>query len=240
MDYIINIVTKGGRPHKHKNHEIIVYIKGTGTLYVDGDRINITPGKMVVIPPGTTHYSVNDEDYFERIYISGDFEHIFKSTSVLEVIDNTKKEGLSLAKIIYDNRFANREYKTALINAFAHFLLSSIKIESDIFTSIKTIVDEITDNFNKYDIDLCSILNNSGYSEDYVRAQFKKVTGNTPTEFLTKTRISHACYLIDMYKNSISLNEISEKCGYNDYVYFSRKFKQIMGVSPREYLQDNI
>ena len=29
--------------------------------------------------------------------------------------------------------------------------------------------------------------------------------------------------------------EIAEKCGYTDYVYFSRRFKQITGISPREY-----
>ena len=26
--------------------------------------------------------------------------------------------------------------------------------------------------------------------------------------------------------------------GYSDYIYFSRRFKQIMGVSPRKYLEE--
>ena len=42
---------------------------------------------------------------------------------------------------------------------------------------------------------------------------------------------------MDIYINSMSLNEISEKCGYTDYVYFSRKFKQVMGMSPRNYIK---
>ena len=34
--------------------------------------------------------------------------------------------------------------------------------------------------------------------------------------------------------------EIAEKCGYTDYIYFSRKFKQITGKSPRAYMEDNV
>ena len=83
---------------------------------------------------------------------------------------------------------------------------------------------------------IAGFLQKSGYAEDYIRAQFKKFTGKTPTEFLTKIRIYHACYLIDAYKNTLSLAEIAEKCGYTDYVYFSRRFKHIMGISPREYM----
>ena len=39
----------------------------------------------------------------------------------------------------------------------------------------------------------------------------------------------------DIYQDNLSLSEIAEKCGYLDYVYFSKKFKSVMGLSPREY-----
>ena len=41
-----------------------------------------------------------------------------------------------------------------------------------------------------------------------------------------------------MYRNSVPLGVISEKCGYTDYIYFSRRFKHIMGVSPSEYISN--
>ena len=63
----------------------------------------------------------------------------------------------------------------------------------------------------------------------------KQMTNKTPIEFLTHMRIRHACYLMDVFKNALSLAEIAEKCGYTDYIYFSRRFKQQMGVSPRAY-----
>ena len=240
MDYTVNLVSEGFRPHKHNKYEIIAYMRGTGTLFVAGREIEIKPRKIVIIPPYTEHFSVKNEETFERIYINGDFEHIFKFNSIVEISDNNQNEGLNLIKMIYDNRFSNHEYLTALINAFAHFLLSVSNIENEISVEIKNIITEISDNFSNCDISLNTLLKNSGYAEDYIRAEFKKVTGYTPNKFLTKLRISHACYLIDMYKKSIPLTVISEKCGYTDYVYFSRKFKEIMGVSPRKYMDGNI
>ena len=31
------------------------------------------------------------------------------------------------------------------------------------------------------------------------------------------------------------LAQICEECGYVDYIYFSKKFKEVTGLSPREY-----
>ena len=68
-----------------------------------------------------------------------------------------------------------------------------------------------------------------------IRSCFKVATGKTPNEFLTDVRIKHACFLINIYHNELSLAEISERCGYLDYIYFLKKFKSVTGVSPREY-----
>jgi len=238
MNYLINFIKEASPSHMHKNYEIIVYTDGCGIFRSDKRNIEVAPGKIIIVPPGTEHNSTIVGEKFERIYINGEFNHIFRLNSPAVIFDNSKREGLELAKMIYNNRFANQEYVTALINAFTHFLLDRVKIENEIFAAIKNIVDEITDNFYRYDIDVCSLLKKSGYSEDYIRAQFKKVTGKTPVEFLTEARITHACYLIDIYKNFVPLTDISERCGYIDYVYFSRRFKQIMGVSPHKYMED--
>ena len=101
--------------------------------------------------------------------------------------------------------------------------------------AVQEIVFEISQGSFDSQIDLALILSESGYSEDYIRSCFKKITGKTPNEFLTDIRIKNACFLIDIYKNKISLSEISERCGYLDYIYFSKRFKSVMGMSPREY-----
>ena len=239
MNFLINLIKEESPPHNHKNYEIIVYTKGNGTIHAAEKDIAVGPGKMIIIPPGIVHSSSKSSTDFERIYINGELNQTFFLTSPTVVLDNSANEGLLLAKMIYTNRYSNREYVVALINAFTHFLLQNIKMDDDIFLAIKNIVEEISNNFFDCNINLNALLKKSGYSEDYIRAQFKKITGKTPTEFLTEIRINHACYLIDIYKNLFSLADVAERCGYTDYVYFSRRFKQIMGVSPQKYMVGN-
>lgn len=239
MNFLIDLIKADSPLHKHKNYEIIVYTKGCGVSVVAGKKIEIGPGKIVIIPPGTEHSTTASGGDCERIYINGDLSHCLFLNSPAVVADNASNDGLTLAKMIYTNRHPNTEYTMTLVNALVHFLLGEIKIESDIFLAIKEIVDKISNDFHNININLNMILKKSGYAEDYIRSEFKKVTSKTPTEFLTETRIKQACFLMDTYKNVLSLSEIAEKCGYTDYVYFSRRFKQTMGMSPRKYMEDN-
>lgn len=238
MSYLIDAINGDSPLHKHKNYEIIAYTNGSAVFISDGKKIEIKKGQIAIVPPGTGHCSIVSDSSCERIYINGDFNHCMFLNSTVVVTDNVSGDGLSLAKMIYENRHSGNEYITALINAFVHFLLGEIKMESDIFLAIKEIVDKISNDFHNSSINLNTILKKSGYAEDYIRSEFKKVTGKTPTMFLTEIRIKQACYLMDIYRNILSLSEIAEKCGYTDYVYFSRRFRQIMGVSPRKYMED--
>lgn len=234
MSFLINLIKSETPFHQHKTYEIIVYMQGTGVFHSTEKDISVSPGKIIIIPPETMHHSLSEGE-LPRIFISGEFNHFFNLTSPTVISDNADREGALLAKMIYNNRFANPEYIAALTGAFAHFLTQRLKMEDEITQAIGEIIYEISNRFYDSNIDLCDLLKKSGYAEDYIRAKFKKYTGKTPTEFLTNIRIYHARYLIDTYKNTLSLAEIAEKCGYTDYVYFSRRFKQITGISPREY-----
>lgn len=235
MSFLINLIKNETPFHQHKTYEIIVYMRGTGLFHTEETDIPVSLGKIIIIPPETMHYSISEGE-LPRIFISGEFNHFFNLTSPTVISDNADREGALLAKMIYNNRYANAEYVGTLISAFAHFLTQRLKMEDELTQVISDIVYEISSRFYDSNINLCELLKKSGYAEDYIRAKFKKITGKTPTEFLTNIRISHACYLIDTYKNTLSLAEIAEKCGYTDYIYFSRKFKHATGSSPREYM----
>lgn len=225
------------REHKDQEYEIVVYTKGKGIYHAGEKEFEVSSGKITIMPPGVVH-SMQECSGIERIAIRGEFNQIFNFSSAVLVSDNERNEGLLLAKMIYDNRYENPEYVSALVGAFAHFLLQSIRLDDDVGIAVKEIADKIATEFYDSNLNVSQLLNSSGYTEDYIRVHFKKITGRTPIEFLTKIRIGHACYLIDTYKNLLPLAEISEKCGYTDYVYFSRRFKQIMGVSPRTYMNE--
>lgn len=234
MEYLIGTVSNATPKHKHRNYEIIYYAEGCGTVCTGDRTFSISAGQIMIVTPGTTHEALCDGE-FKRYYISGDLSRYFALSAPALISDNPQKDGLFFSEMLYKNRNENPEYVSALVNAYMHFLMQSIKTDTEIAGIIRTIADTITDTFYDSKIDLTLLLQKSGYAEDYIRAAFKKHTGKTPTRFLTETRIRHACFLIDTYKKTLALSEIAEKCGYTDYVYFSRRFKEIMGLSPKKY-----
>ena len=114
-------------------------------------------------------------------------------------------------------------------------ILKNIKFNSDIERAVNSIKNKISTDFHDSNLNVTNILNDSGYAEDYIRAHFKKITSKTPVEFLNEIRIKHAETLIHIYQNSLALSEIAQRCGFEDYIYFSRKFKAVNGLSPQNY-----
>ena len=235
MDINIGCLRDYYPEHKHKYYEILIYTNGSGTLKTDASEIPFSQGSIVVIPPDTLHCSVCDGP-FERIYLSGNLDKTLNLSAPTLISEGTDSDGMILAQLIYQNRFKKTDYLNSLINAFTSFILQGVKIKDKIDEEINSVINKIIEGFSDYSLNVTEFLRNSGYSEDYIRDRFKKSTGKTPVRFLTEIRISHACLLIDFYKNSISLSEIAEKCGYTDYIYFTRRFKEITGMSPREYM----
>ena len=220
--------------HAHKNYEIMLYLEGKGYMRTELGDVPFEDGTIVIIPPNIKHGSIS-ENGFRNISIEGDFEAYLGFDTVKSFEDNETQEGKMLAEMIYKNRYGNDTYLASLCTAYVCFLMQRFELDSAMQRSVKKITDEISQNAFDTQIDLTLILSKSGYSEDYIRSCFKKITGKTPSEFLTDIRIKNACFLIDIYKNKISLSEISERCGYLDYIYFSKRFKSVMGMSPREY-----
>ncbi len=220
--------------HKHNNYEIMLYLHGTGYLRTQNANYPFSPGSIIIVPPGTEHGSTS-KNGFKNISVSGQFENLFHFKDIVTLFDNTQNEGKMLATMLYNNRYKNNDYISKLCSAYIHFILQYIIVADSISTSVNKIMCEIANNFYDCNINLRQLLQKSGYAEDYIRSHFKKVTNKTPNAFLTDIRIQHAVFLIDIYAKTLSLQQIAEQCGYTDYVYFSKKFKSIKGISPKEY-----
>ena len=237
MSYIIEKATvnrKGFSFHKHEKYEIIVFKKGVAVFNYENKTINVKEGDVIIIPPNVTH-CVTSNCEFEYYYVSGITSAYFNvaTPTVLNFYDN---EPITLTNLIYLNRYSSNEsYLESLINSLVLFLSAKFQRVDGITIAINNITDILNRNFTNPELNVSSLLINSGYAEDYIRNKFKKVTGKTPNEFLTCLRINHAKKLISAFKNSASLSNIANLCGYCDYPYFSRKFKEITGVSPKKY-----
>ena len=62
---------------------------------------------------------------------------------------------------------------------------------------------------------------------------FKRDTGMSFRDYLTKTRMDKACELVRMTDKTVS--EIAFLVGYEDDTFFYKAFKKHFGVTPREY-----
>lgn len=226
--------TKSYPLHQHPDWEIMYYLKGEGYLATKTGNIAFRPGTIIIVPPQNIHGSVS-EDGFVNISIGGDFGHLFVFDSIMVQQDNSNKDGERLSKLIFDNRSADAEYLSALYNAYAHFLLKNVSFEKRINVEIGRIIEEITSSFFDPNFDVTDLLNKSSYAEDYIRAEFKKAVALSPIDFLTKTRIAHAKKLFEIYGSTLSVSDVAYACGFVDPIYFSRRFKQLTGVSPSGY-----
>lgn len=70
----------------------------------------------------------------------------------------------------------------------------------------------------------------------YLSSLFKKETGVTLTEYVSKKRIDHAAFLLT--STNMQIQAIAQQCGIFDVNYFTKTFKKIMGKTPKEYRED--
>ncbi|WP_440111458.1 helix-turn-helix domain-containing protein [Paenibacillus sp. QZ-Y1] len=75
----------------------------------------------------------------------------------------------------------------------------------------------------------------SGMSPWHYSRKFSEYYGKPPLDFLAHYRIYRAQE--ELVLTSATSQDIAKKLGYEDAHYFSRRFKQLTGVSPRDYAQ---
>jgi AraC-like DNA-binding protein len=210
------------------------YFSGEGRLATEGEGIPFERGSIIIVPPGIVHGSVS-EGGFVNISIGGDFNHLLMFEGPIKLQDNHRADGERLARLILENRYSDDDYLWALCTAYIRFLLQNTRCDNRIDQAVAKIISAITENFCDLDFNLAALLRQSGYAEDYIRAEFRRVTASTPVQFLTKMKIDHARRLLEIYGRSITVAEVAEACGFEDAVYFSKRFKQFTGVSPEAY-----
>lgn len=74
-------------------------------------------------------------------------------------------------------------------------------------------------------------------SYSHFRRLFKQFTGYAPGRFMMRTRMLRAAHQLESQPER-QIKSIAAESGYNDYLYFSRMFRQYYGVSPQQYRHD--
>ncbi len=71
------------------------------------------------------------------------------------------------------------------------------------------------------------------FTSDYLSHLFKKETGYSLTNYIIHERIERAKVLLA--QNKLSIREVAAACGFDNVSYFSRQFRSMTGMTPREY-----
>ena len=100
------------------------------------------------------------------------------------------------------------------------------------FNNLMPALDIICRDFAS-EIDIDSLARVCHVSPSQFRRLFRKLLGRSPLQFLLNVRLQAAA---DLLANStLNVTEIARKCGFSDPNYFTRKFRQQIGVNPSDY-----
>lgn len=88
-------------------------------------------------------------------------------------------------------------------------------------------------NYQKKDLSLQEIADAAGISRTYFSKVFKDSTGEKYWDYLSRYRIEKAKELL--LNTNLGQAQISESVGYGSEFHFSRKFKEIVGISPNRF-----
>jgi len=224
--------------HKHPQVEFIHFLQGEGTLYTRKKRYSYSPGTIFIVPPGVEHGSESVSPTV-RFWLQAELPFLVNLSEPVMLSDNSEGEGAALSRMILRNRFGDPEYLDALCTAYGRFALHDLRLEDDLARAVEQVVRRISAGCSDPEFSTAAALRETGYAEDYIRARFHAQTGRTPGRFLTELRIQQARELLESYGDALSLAQVAEQCGYTDYAYFSRKFRQITGKSPRDWKSEH-
>ena len=238
MDNIIYLVGQNGEKnhplHSHEEYELLYYLEGKGVMRTSQGDLPFYPGQSMIIPPGVKHGSLSEGGYLV-VGITGAVGNSFSLTDPVCVPDNAERDAEALVRMLLRNRSGPRDYRAALLEAYIRFLLHRLQPEDAVTRAVRKVASVFAERFYDAARSPSAVLRESGYAEDYIRAQFRRVYGKTPTEYLTQLRIEQAVNLMEIYRGAFPLSEVAERCGFGDYVYFSKRFKAQAGVSPQAY-----
>ncbi|MBR2335898.1 MAG: helix-turn-helix transcriptional regulator [Clostridia bacterium] len=183
------------------------------------------------IPPKSIN-AFRENDIIEEIFFDDIPElslpvYLRKRLDVLDKMLEIEKE--------YSRKILH--FETKISNVLSEILIDcvrEIKLQtvSDGYEIIDEILQFIHDNYDKK---LTNVLLGKKFSfhPNYISYLIKRYTGKPLHKYILNVKISHAIALLD--EGRLSIGEISNHCGFCDIYYFSRLFKQYMGISPLEY-----
>ena len=229
--------------HWHEEFEILQFVEGRAYVFLNDIRLTAEPGDVMYIDPYCLHRLENITDVckFHTLIVNMDFfinSPFSTSSAPLSLLTKDPLICACMERIIQEIHLKKPWYKTViqaeLLSSLSHLSrksgISNEKTKNST-NKIRQAIQYIHTHF-KEKITVNDICDAVGFSSAYFGRCFHEITGLSMMEFLNKFRCEHAYLLIREGKYSIS--RCAEMSGFNNFSYFTRRFKRQFGVTPSE------
>ncbi len=229
--------------HSHPYSQIIVYVRGGGTVTIDGDPQAVSPGSVVFLPPHRMH-SFDETGGRRPLCLVLDLEwrgaarlgarHARLPSSQVSAIRSMLSEIIALGDA---SAISNQLIVSAAVLRILDVVLRGLSVLPAPILRRSAIVSRVDRALRKSELDvginqLASML---GYQSDYLNRAFKRETGLSLREYRDAFRIETAKRLLLAGQR---VTDAALATGFTDLNYFSRWFKKWVGISPSHFARD--
>ncbi|NJM70979.1 MAG: helix-turn-helix transcriptional regulator [Scytonema sp. RU_4_4] len=213
---------------------------------------NSMPGDVVVIPPHVTHKVFSSqESEFIALCLNSQFVSSIADEStnrnVLGIIPHFSKPdpliyqiGLALKTALQSDGGASDLYAESMATALSAHLLQHYSAPKHTLREyqgglpkyklqrvIEFIIDNLADNLL-----LGTMAQEVSMSQYHFARLFKQSTGLSPYQYVIHCRIERAKMLL--LQSQLKISEVASHVGFADQSQFTRHFKRLLGVTPKE------
>lgn len=224
-----------GEEHSHPCYELVYYCEGEGSVSFSKKEYRFRKDMFMVCSPEVKHIERGAKGT-KVLYIG--FELYGDNITLPDGLFEEEKYGVKeyLEKIYYETKHWTT-FSYQLINLFCTIIAiklvnrSDIGKEMEVIRNFDNIIGYISANYRE-DIHVKKLAEMSGYSYDHFRKLFAKQFHISVNDFILQKRIDAAN---DMLKSGEYLiKEIASDCGFSSVAQFCTKYREMMGISPKQ------
>jgi AraC-like DNA-binding protein len=253
IDPIVRIANYHGQSSMYYKRKIadiqlLLVIDTQLTYQIKGKELHtINHGELLFIEPGSEHVltsgkekgaisSIHCEFIPDKTWVSADYRLNLNIPVVTKLLDFNKMHTLYQHCANTYNGYSI--YKPARVNAIAKDIILYLcehwgnEATVEINTRLQDMVFYIQSNLT-LPITRNDIAEKFHITPEHVNLLFKKHLGVPPSEVINRERCKRAYQYLQEGK---SVKETAFACGYNDPFYFSRIFKKIFNISPKNII----
>ncbi|MBL8994029.1 MAG: helix-turn-helix transcriptional regulator [Spirochaetia bacterium] len=222
--------------HSHATCEVVVYIKGRGTLTIGDATLPFQEGTVCFFPPGVSHRESSSVGY-ESYWVQ--FPATKNTPTETKVIQDAGHAPIRKILDLLFHEFQLDPDHTGsvfdhLLQALIGTLLPSVS-DVPLQAEMHRLRDLMINHIGDPEFNLENALAKLPFSRALAYRKFRKAFHQTPSRFLSERRMMHARNLLEI--PDLSIRDIASQAGYPDPLYFSKAFRKQFGDSPRGYRQ---